>query len=755
MPKLINLITKNYFKLLTFVGLFLFVPKMAFAQWTLMGLAMDSFWDIVLGIVSLVIDFFGMLLITAAGSIVNYVFSFQSFATVPVVQIGWTISRDLANMFFILIMLLIAFGTVLRMETYSWKKLIPKLVIAALTINFSLIICAAVIDFGNSVSKFFISGGNTSEELDVSASILSSLRAGTIAQLRNNVSGNSPVTSLIMASIGQLIMYVVIALILLAYAGVMISRLIKLWILIIISPLAWVSSALPGIKGVPGLSNRFSEWWGKFFNLAVFFPVSISFFLMLGLIAGSTFNSLEQSTINDISGSNFDSLRDAGGFWEVLFPSTGFSVIMQFILVIGILWYGLEQAKASGTYGGKLVVGWAEQGRKWAEGKLKTSPRLVGGTALRMADRLAGTGAATRGIARGLEYLEKKPLIGRAIGGAGTRFAAQQKALNDAAGKTAKLRPNDIEVKLKQAAFTPEGLAERAGLIKNLIDKGQFTLDQKPEFEKEWLSMLQTFQNFGGSVVDLIKKRPDLALNENVQKMIGRDVNAPPPVQAKWNKISTLATPEAKEADIHKILNEDIFKTSADIAGIQKEAFDTKGKLDPVQLTQYDRIGGDMKTRKETHETDIESNNREIKELEIQLAAARNQNNAADITRLEHIIEGLASAEENLMRNYTVEMKDLMTQQIQVSGRTGQKMLLDFLAKESEKAGTMTQGNLNSLASKNKAAHLELMKYLSLVAPGMKGKWKDSIYKQVITNETLNTMPDPLAAAPPPPPAGP
>ena len=117
MFKLLNLIKKHSLKLLSFVGLFLIVPKIAFAEWSLVSLALDSVWDIVLGIVSLVVDFIGSFLITVAGSIVNYVFSFQSFATVPVVQIGWTISRDLANMFFILIMLFIAFVTVLKMDT--------------------------------------------------------------------------------------------------------------------------------------------------------------------------------------------------------------------------------------------------------------------------------------------------------------------------------------------------------------------------------------------------------------------------------------------------------------------------------------------------------------------------------------------------------------------------------------------------------------------------------------------------------------
>ena len=479
---------------------------------------------------------------------------------------------------------------------------------------------------------------------------------------------------------------------------------------------------------------------------------------MLGLIAGSTLNSVKQESLQAVSGS-FDSIRDAGGFWSTLFPETGFSVIMQFIIVVGILWYGLGQAKESGTFGGKLVVGWAESTKKWVEGKAKTAmkaaPKTIGGAIYTGADKLS-KGRLDTGFsqfkASQLDKLEKKAVIGRMLGGAGTRFAAQQKALSEATSKSAKLRPNDIEERLKQTAFTPEGMAERAGMIKNLIDKGQFSLDQKPEFKDQWLSMLQTFQNSGGNVVDLIKKRPDLASNEDVQKMIGRDPNAPPPVKAKWNNISTLATPEDKEKEIHGILNADIFKTAADISGIQKESFDMKGKLDPSQLAQYNdiesRTGGINET-KTNRETEAERNAREIKDLENQLAEAKRLNtggvNNAQITNLEHIIEGLASAEKTMMENYNREMKTLMTEQINISGRVGQKMLLDFLTKQAEKDGTLTTGNLNSLASKNKAAHLELMKYLSVMAPGMKGRWKESIHKQVITNETLNTMPDPAA----------
>ena len=46
---------------------------------------------------------------------------------------------------------------------------------------------------------------------------------------------------------------------------------------------------------------------------------------------------------------------------------------MQFVIVIGILWYGLEQAKASGTYG----VNWLLAGQKALKNGRKGKFRLV------------------------------------------------------------------------------------------------------------------------------------------------------------------------------------------------------------------------------------------------------------------------------------------------------------------------------------------------------------------------------------------
>ena len=54
---------------------------------------------------------------------------YNDFINEPLVTQGWILVRDLCNMFFILIILVIAFATILRIESYNAKKLLPKLLI--------------------------------------------------------------------------------------------------------------------------------------------------------------------------------------------------------------------------------------------------------------------------------------------------------------------------------------------------------------------------------------------------------------------------------------------------------------------------------------------------------------------------------------------------------------------------------------------------------------------------------------------------
>jgi hypothetical protein len=462
----------------------------------------------------------------------------------------------------------------------------------------------------------------------------------------------------------------------------------------------------------------------------------MGFFVFLGLLAGASFQ-----------GSEFGG-PDVGGFWSVIFPETLFASVLQFIVVVVILFIGLSQAGKLSGVGSKTMMSGIGAAQKWGVGKMKKAGvgglKLAGGAPKMVTDKLTD-GAASRGLFKGREWLEKQRLIGRAVGGPGTAFAAKQKALKESAAKFSNLRPNDIEARLKQTALTPQALADRAGMIKALIDKGQFTIDTKPEFEKTWKNMLQTFQNSGGNLTDLIKRRPDLATNANVQQMITQDVNASPTTKKDWQEVIDAKDTVEKEVKIQEIFNKDIFKTSSDMAGIQREAFDSKGKLKGAELIEYNDLEDKKIVERQSREMESERTEEKIKENEEGMRAARTR--GEDITPFVEEIRKLKESEAKSIDAYMKKMNELMTKQIQVTqkagqDKSGQKMLLEFIAKQSSVEGTMTVGNLNSLSSKNKAAHLEVLKYLRYLAPGNRGVWKESIYKHVVAGEVSNTMVD-------------
>ncbi|MBU4142542.1 hypothetical protein KJ590_00880, partial [Patescibacteria group bacterium] len=115
-------------------------------DYVLNGLAWIAYW---------ILLFFSKL-VTLAAYLLKSAFEIEdltSFTKVPIVTTGWQITRGLANMFFALILLLMAFDTILQTNKFPIKTILPKLIIVALLINFSLVFCGIIIDFSQILTR--------------------------------------------------------------------------------------------------------------------------------------------------------------------------------------------------------------------------------------------------------------------------------------------------------------------------------------------------------------------------------------------------------------------------------------------------------------------------------------------------------------------------------------------------------------------------------------------------------------------------
>jgi hypothetical protein len=300
---------KNYFKIfyklnkkgliLTFsffsiFGLF-FLPRMASAQ--IEGFSLNCGWydlfchaleGLLSGILKIVIlIFFGIPLLISAlfvgimslilGWIISPDFISLKFTQNPFVNIGLSITQNFANMGFIIFLVAIGLATALRIEEYKAKKTLPILIIVALLINFSPVFCGFIIDASNVVMNFFLN--HVTGLLGFYNFVMGAAKAlwNLLVESGFNLWAN---ISAAMQIIIMIVFNYFAGFIFILFSALFIMRYIMLWILVILSPIAFVSYILPVTRrGRSLLSWR--TWWEQLVAWSII-GIIAAFFLYLG-----------------------------------------------------------------------------------------------------------------------------------------------------------------------------------------------------------------------------------------------------------------------------------------------------------------------------------------------------------------------------------------------------------------------------------------------------------------------------------------
>ena len=191
------------------------------------------------------------------------------------IYLAWVIMRNISNVAFIVAFLVIIYSqlTSVGISNYGVKKMIPRLVIAAVLVNLSFTICAILLDLSNIAGYAFqdafmgikntIStvGENTGVGWTWSEVIMLILSNGAFATgAAYTISLGSELLPLALSAL------VGIGLVLLLVLLIMAARQALIVILIIISPLAFVCYLLPGTE------KWFKKWKDLFLTMLVFFP---------------------------------------------------------------------------------------------------------------------------------------------------------------------------------------------------------------------------------------------------------------------------------------------------------------------------------------------------------------------------------------------------------------------------------------------------------------------------------------------------
>lgn len=194
---------------------------------------------------------------------------------------AWAFMRTFANVAFVIAFLIIIYSqlTSVGVSNYGIKKLLPRIIIAAILVNISYIICAIAIDvsnvLGHSIQNLFIQMRNTlvgteGNSWDIiswesmASFVLSGgtlITAGSIAAFSGIATyGVIGAVALLLPALVTLLVAVLVALI------VMAARQALITILTILAPLAFVAYLLPNTE------KWFDKWRGIFMTMLILFP---------------------------------------------------------------------------------------------------------------------------------------------------------------------------------------------------------------------------------------------------------------------------------------------------------------------------------------------------------------------------------------------------------------------------------------------------------------------------------------------------
>lgn len=295
-------------------------------------------------LVTKIADFFnllssglGYILLFLLQTVVS-VAQYNGFITAPAVTTGWIIVRDVCNMFFILILLVIAFATILRLDGYNWKKDVPRLLMYAVLINFSKTICGLMIDFSQVFMMTFVNAvsangaGNLAVMFQVQnyKSLVNTDGSSTTSAITN--------TGLLAGTIAGLIAMIITTIMVVAILTTLVMRMIFIWIYVLLSPAAFLLNSFAGGK------SYYGQWMKKFTTELIGGPV-LAFFLWLALaVANNADPSQSFTTDRDSTG------LVSGGV--ALFTSGPFQ---KYLIVIGLLYGGMQVASQVGGAAGKAA----------------------------------------------------------------------------------------------------------------------------------------------------------------------------------------------------------------------------------------------------------------------------------------------------------------------------------------------------------------------------------------------------------------
>lgn len=179
-------------------------------------------------------------------------------------QAAWAAFRDIANVAFVIAFMVIVYSQITSagVSNYGIKKMLPRIVIAAILVNVSFVICAIAVDLSNIVGASVYSLFQNSIASDVGNTISNTSWEDEIAAALALTTAIGVILIVVLFFIGPMALLALGLIIL-----ILVARQALVILLIVIAPLAFVAYLLPNTE------DWFKKWYKAFIAVLMVYPI--------------------------------------------------------------------------------------------------------------------------------------------------------------------------------------------------------------------------------------------------------------------------------------------------------------------------------------------------------------------------------------------------------------------------------------------------------------------------------------------------
>jgi len=485
----------------------------------------------------------------------------QGIYNSPFIQNGFGICLSIANLGFVLAIIIIAIATILRSESYGYKKALWRLIAMAILVNFGLVITAPIVSFADSITTYFLNtvsgtvgAGGIEAFVDKTTGVLqpqallqtpsddavAGCVAGASGGLGATISGLLP-TSFIQAicthivkpasdadSFSQMVLALVfniiflffIALALFAIGVLFFVRYAYLTVLLVLLPFAWLAWIFPKF------GHEFSKWWSTFIKWTFFAPAAM-FFIYLALLlasqpaggaaAGSNGYLATVGNIGNAGASAQNGNTPEAGIAVVIGSVLPLKAAEQDFVIIALMLGGLMAASSLTGKAGSFVVEQAKGVSNGITGYAGRKTKNIVGERLRTAGRrttihpVTGARETTTWAQRVGSRLQAVPIPGaKALG---SKFAKQGADTTERTEKIEKYRKDNL-TQLDNAGILTRANSRTAFLdpteaaaVGHELARRNIINQLPPALQGQFLANAERM----GNVQTILNNRPELA----------------------------------------------------------------------------------------------------------------------------------------------------------------------------------------------------------------------------------------------------